>query len=279
VLGAGLALAEQGVGGVRLVFEPAEESVPGGAVTVIADGALEGTEVIYGFHADPKLDVGTVGIRAGALTAAADIVEVELRGPGGHTARPELTVDLVAEAARLAIRLPELVGGDSDDGDGLHLVFGAIQAGEAANVIPTTALLRGSVRTTDAERWRSAEQVVRAALAAVVQDDRVQVDCRYRRGVPPVVNDPDVADRATRVVVEVLGQDAVVVPPRSRGGDSFAWYLQEVPGCYLRLGVHGPEDRSDRLDLHSGAFDVDDRAIAVGIEVMVALVMDHMAGR
>ena len=282
VLGAGLALAQHGVGGVRLVFEPAEESVPGGAVTVIADGALDGAEVIYGFHADPKLDVGTVGIRAGALTAAADIVEIELRGPGGHTARPELTVDLVAEAARVASALPALVAGegdgDADDGidPRLHLVFGSVRAGEAANVIPTTALLRGSVRTTDVERWRTAEQVVCAALESLVEDPRMVAECRYRRGVPPVVNDAEVAVSAATVATRVLGPDHVVVPPRSRGGDSFAWYLEQVPGCYLRLGVHGPDGGSDRLDLHSGAFDVDDHAIGVGIAVMVALVEDRL---
>ena len=110
VLGAGLALARRGLGGVRLIFEPAEESVPGGAVTVLADGELDGVDTIYGFHADPKLDVGTVGVRPGPLTAAADIVEIELHGPGGHTARPELTVDLVQEAARVAAALPVAVG-------------------------------------------------------------------------------------------------------------------------------------------------------------------------
>lgn len=283
VLGAGLALANQGIGGVRLVFEPAEESVPGGAVTVIADGALDDAGVIYGFHADPKLDVGTVGVRPGPLTAAADIVEIELHGPGGHTARPELTVDLVREAARLAGALPALVAGSASDADAdgldrrLHLVFGALHAGEAANVIPTTALLRGSVRTTDAQRWRSAEQAVRAALDSLVDDPRLTATCRYQRGVPPVVNDTGAARRVADVAARRFGPARVVVPPRSRGGDSFAWYLERVPGCYIRLGVHDPAHGDERLDLHSGAFDVDDRAIAVGIELMVALVLDHRA--
>jgi amidohydrolase len=272
VLGAGLALAQRGVEGVRLIFEPAEESVPGGAVTVIDDGALDGVEVVYGFHADPKLDVGTVGVRPGPLTSAADIVEIELHGPGGHTARPELTVDLVAEAARIATLLPTRV-------QGLDLVFGAIQAGEAANVIPTTALLRGSVRTGDVERWRAARDVVRSALQELVQDPRLDARCHYRQGVPPVVNDPGVAARAQEVSAGLLGADAVVVPPRSRGGDSFAWYLERVPGCYLRLGVHDPATGDRRVDLHSGEFDVDDRAIGVGIEVMVALVEDRLSSR
>lgn len=277
VLGAGLALAHQGVGGVRLVFEPAEESVPGGAVTVIGDGALDGAGVVFGLHADPKLDVGTVGIRPGALTAAADIVEIELRGPGGHTARPELTVDLVAEAARIAAQLPALVAADPTAEDALHLVFGALQAGDAANVIPTTAVLRGSVRTTDVVRWRSAQQIVTDALTSLVHDPRMEVECRYRRGVPPVVNDSGVAARATEIATRLLGADCVVVPPRSRGGDSFAWYLEEAPGCYLRLGVHDPTRSPVRLDLHSGAFDVDDRAIAIGVELLVALALDHLA--
>lgn len=276
VLGAGLALAslpEERRPSVRLVFEPAEESVPGGAVTVIGDGALDGVTEIHGFHADPRLDVGTVGVRDGALTAAADIVEIHLAGPGGHTARPELTVDLVAEAARIVADLPRRVAARAGDDGRLDLVFGSSVAGDAANVIPTTARLAGSVRTADGELWERARWIVESELEAMTADSGAEVACSYRRGVPPVRNDAAVAERVRAVAEQVLGAAGVVEPPRSQGGDSFAWYQQQVPGCYTRLGVHDPSSGAPRLDLHSGAFDVDDRAIEVGVRIMLGLVV------
>jgi amidohydrolase len=280
VLGAGLALAgrlgtegalpfRDGVG-IRLVFEPAEESVPGGAVTVIEDGGLDGVAAIFGFHADPKIDVGCVGIRTGPLTSAADVVEITLSGPGGHTARPQLTVDLVAVAGRIAHELPSLVHARSKGMDGgIDVVFGALQAGHAPNVIPTRAVLRGSVRTADRALWAEAESFVRSALQDLVGPSGAEVVCAYHRGVPPVVNSPDESALVASAARSVLGGDAVLEPPRSNGGDSFAWYQERVPGCYARLGVHDPTAGGDRLDLHSGRFDVDDRALAVGIRVML----------
>ena len=255
--------------GVRLIFEPAEESVPGGAVTVIEDGALDRVAAIYGYHADPKLDVGTIGVRDGALTSAADVLEIVLTGPGGHTARPQLTVDLVSVAARVAHDLPQRVAARGGEGRPLALVFGALQAGHAPNVIPTRAVLRGSVRTPHRGVWAEAEAIVRSELAAMLEGSDAEVELHYQRGVPPVVNDPGAADVVRSAATAVLGAEAVVEPPRSNGGDSFAWYQERVPGCYVRLGVHDPTSGEPRLDLHSGRFDVDDRAIEIGIRVMV----------
>ena len=282
VLGVGLALASRvgvegalpfrhGVG-MRLIFEPAEESVPGGAVTVIEDGGLEGVDAIFGFHADPRIDVGSVGVRTGALTAAADVVEIELAGPGGHTARPQLTVDLVALAARVAHELPRRVAARAGEGSQLGVVFGALQAGHAPNVIPTRAVLRGSVRTPDQALWAEAEGIVRSTLHELLDGSGARVRLAYQRGVPPVVNTAAEADLVRAAATAALGRDAVVEPPRSNGGDSFAWYQQLVPGCYARLGVHDPNVSPVRLDLHSGDFDVDDRAIEVGVRVMVRTV-------
>jgi amidohydrolase len=281
MLGAGLALAgcrEHPDGSVfprvRLIFEPAEESIPGGAVTVIADGGLDGVAAVYGFHADPTLDVGCVGLRDGPLTSASDIVEVELRGPGGHTARPHRTVDLVAVAARVVTELPSAL---SDGvGRGLNVVFGAFTAGEAANVIPTTAHLRGTVRTADRVLWGEGERFVVEELERIVGPTGAEFVCHYQRGVPPVVNDAGAVQRVEQAVRRALGDAAVVETPQSAGGDSFAWYQEVVPGCYARLGVHGAGNGA-RLDLHSGDFDVDDDAIEVGIRVLAALLEDHAA--
>jgi len=285
VLGAGLALARvlgdperRHRGRVRLVFEPAEETVPGGAVTVIDDGWLKGVDSIFGFHCDPKLDVGSIGLRVGALTSAADMVEITLRGPGGHTARPHLTVDLVAVAGRLAAELPALVRQRGAHLGELLLVFGSLRAGDAANVIPTTAVLRGSLRTPDHEAWDAAGLILADALDELVESTGATVQLSHRPGVPPVVNTAHETHLMAEVIGLTLGPDAVAEAPRSAGGDTFAWYQQHVPGCFARLGVHDPRGGSNHHDLHSGAFDVDERAIEIGVRVMVRTVLaalDH----
>lgn len=275
VLGAALALLERRRheprhGIVRLVFEPAEETVPGGAVDVIAEGWLDHVQAIFGVHCDPKLDVGTLGIRTGALTSAADQFEITLTGPGGHTARPRQTVDLVRWSARVADRLWDEVQHRVDAP--VVLVFGALHTGAAPNVIPSTATMRGSYRTADRAAWAAGEQALHAALATVLADDGIgpAPDWRldYGRGLPPVVNDPATTDLVERVVRRELGPEAVVDTPQSAGGDSFAWYTERVPGTYIRLGTHDPSGPVERLDLHSATFDVDERAIGIAATVL-----------
>ena len=272
VLGAGLALApglRESAQAVRLVFEPSEERVPGGAVEVIGEGWLEGIRAVYGLHCDPKLDVGTVGTRRGPITSAADQVLITLHGPGGHTARPHLTVDMVAVASRLALDLPPLVD-KLADGEVL-VVFGAIAAGDAPNVIPTSARLGGSLRTPDRDVWAVAQTLVVDAVESLLADSGAEWEVEHHRGVPPVVNH----DRETTVLEDavraVLGDDALAVTPQSTGGDSYAWYLEATGGTFARLGTHTPGN-PERLDLHRGDFDVDEAAIGIGVEVLAGAV-------
>lgn len=272
VLGAGLSLDSllRGSGNsVRLIFEPSEERVPGGAVEVVGSGWLKGIRAVYGLHCDPKLDVGTVGTRIGAITSAADLLTVTLRGPGGHTARPQLTVDMVALAARLAIELPELLAQRSEGL--LQVVFGSIQSGEAANVIPTTATLSGSLRTTDRAAWAEAGPLLAGSVDVLLDSSGAEWSLDHRRGVPPVVNHRRETDIMSGAVADVLGGAGSVDTPQSVGGDSYAWYLEATGGTYARLGTHSPTNGS-RLDLHSGDFDVDEAAIGIGAKVLAAAV-------
>jgi len=283
VLGAGLALAEHLAGSgaeggrVRLLFEAAEEAVPSGAGALIDAGALDGVVAVLGLHCDPKRDVGTVAVRPGALTAAADMVTVDLHGPGGHTARPQLTVDLVHVAARVATEVPALIQERlAPIGEALF-VFGSLHAGDAPNVIPARARLAGTFRTHDLEVWAVAEQTVADAVADVVRGTGATFLIDHVRGVPPVVNHPGETARFAAAARSVLGDDAVTEAPRSWGGDSFAWYLEHTPGTYARLGVHDPAWGDVRHDLHSSTFDVDEHAIDVGIRVLVAAALDVLA--
>jgi amidohydrolase len=277
VLGAGLALQELLAGRdgrVRLIFEPAEESLPGGSVEVIDAGGLDSVTAIFGLHCDPKIDVGQVAVKSGPLTSATDMVLLDLHGPGGHTARPHLTVDLVQVAARVALRLPNVVQDRlRDEGEAL-LVFGALRAGDAVNAIPSHAELGGTFRTPDRSVWSAAEHVVTAAVDELLAESGATYALDYRRGIPPVVNDPVETERLAAAARTVVGAAGVIEAPRSLGGDSFAWYLEEVPGSYARLGVHDPSTSGDRLDLHSSTFDVDERAIDIGVRVLVEAALD-----
>jgi len=280
VLGAGLFLAHQwpeDAPGLRLIFQPAEERVPGGALDVIDDGGLDGVEAIYGVHCDPKLDVGLIGLRAGPITSAADMVEIELSGPGGHTARPELTIDTVSLAAAVISQLPGRVEARVGTETPIKVVFGAVHAGEAANVIPTHALLRASVRTPSLDVWETLSDVVPAETRAIAATVGAHCEVRYTHGVPPVSNDDVAVGRVREAAHAVLGPATTTEAVQSWGGDDFAWYLREVPGCYIRLGTHDPDDHGPRLDLHAGHFDVDERAIGVGVAVLAATVQGHLA--
>ncbi|MEU9366110.1 amidohydrolase [Streptomyces avermitilis] len=274
VLGAGLVLAELHRQGrlprpVRLIFQPAEEVLPGGAVDVIASGALEGVGRIIGVHCDPRVDAGRIGLRHGPITSACDRLEVVLNGPGGHTARPHLTTDLVTAAARVATDVPALVARRVDARSGLSLTWGRIESGHACNVIPQRAELSGTVRCLDLKAWRAAPDLVHAAIDEIAGLYRAKTEINYVRGVPPVVNDPAVADLLHDAMTARRGSDSVEDTEQSLGGEDFSWYLEHVPGAMARLGVRKPGERTVR-DLHQGDFDVDEHAITVGVELFTA---------
>ena len=280
VLGTGLYLAQLGAslgGRVRLIFQPSEERVPGGALEVLADDGLADVGTVLGVHCDPKLDVGSIGLRSGPITAAADMVELTLAGPGGHTARPEETVDMLTLVARVIAELPERLADElGDDAGPFKLVFGSVHAGDAANVIPTSAELRGSVRTPSTDTWQVLPAAFEKVAAAMATEAGAEVSVNYTHGVPPVDNDPEVTALVEKVASRVLSSAAVTAAAQSWGGDDYAWYLREVPGTYIRLGTHDPAADHDRFDLHVGHFDVDERAIAVGIHLLTATTLARL---
>ncbi|MXM67196.1 amidohydrolase [Streptomyces sp. HUCO-GS316] len=274
VLGAGLVLAELHKRGllprpVRLLFQPAEEVLPGGAADAIDCGVLEGVGRIIGVHCDPRVDAGRIGLRAGAITSACDRLEVALDGPGGHTARPHLTTDLVTAAARVVTDVPAVVARRVDTRAGLAVTWGRIESGHAPNVIPQHAELSGTVRCLDIEAWRQAPDIVVAAIDEIANLHRAKSEINYVRGVPPVVNDPVVTELLREAMAVRCGPDAVEGTEQSLGGEDFSWYLQHVPGAMARLGVRPPGERTVR-DLHQGDFDVDESAITVGVELFTA---------
>ncbi|MEV7319043.1 M20 family metallopeptidase [Streptomyces sp. NPDC093970] len=274
VLGAGLVLAELHERGllprpVRLLFQPAEEVLPGGAADAIESGVLEGVGRILAVHCDPRVDAGRIGLRTGAITSACDRIEVALDGPGGHTARPHLTTDMVTAAARVAVDVPALIARRVDSRSGLAVTWGRIESGHAPNVIPQHAELSGTVRCLDLEAWRQAPDVVHAAIDEVATLHRAKSEINYVRGVPPVVNDPVITELLRDAMTARRGTDSIETTEQSLGGEDFSWYLEHVPGALARLGVRTPGERTVR-DLHQGDFDADERAITVGVELFTA---------
>lgn len=262
-------------GRVRLIFQPAEERVPGGALDVVADGGLDGVDAMIGVHCDPKLDAGQIGLRSGPISSAADMARITLGGPGGHTARPEETVDMVSLAARLVTELPGRVGEIIGDPTRVKFVFGAIHAGDAANVIPAHCELRASVRTPEIEVWESLPAAVEKALTEALAGSGANWELDYTQGVPPVLNDHDLTELIRRAATAELGTDAITPAIQSWGGDDFAWYTRQLSATYVRLGVHDPDSTAPKLDLHAGHFDVDERAIAIGVRLVVAAVHQY----
>jgi amidohydrolase len=273
LVGTGMALAQLDANGdlggrVRLIFQPSEEMLPFGATEVIAAGGLKDVAAIFALHSFPQLPVGLVGVRSGALTAATDMVEVRLTGRGGHTARPQLTADLVYALGRLLVDVPTMVSRRIDPRAAVSVVFGAVRAGEAANTIPNEGLVRGTVRVLNREAWRELPELVPQLIRDAVSGTGVKAQVEYVRGVPPVVNDRVANAIIAGAAAAALGPDRVVEAEVSMGGEDFAFYTEQVPGAMIRLGV-GVPGATDRFDIHQSSFDVDERAIGHGVRVFV----------
>jgi len=271
LLGAGLVLAELHEAGelptgVRLVFQPAEEVQPGGALDVLQAGAMDGIGRIFALHCDPKVDVGRIGSRIGPITSASDEITVVLTGPGGHTSRPHLTADLVYALGQVITQVPAVLGRRLDPRSGVNLTWGAVQAGSAHNAIPASGSVRGTLRCLDVRAWEKASQVLHAAVEQVVAPYGVEVEVRHQRGVPPVENDERAVAVLEAAARDVLGEESVQLTEQSLGGEDFAWYLTRVPGAMARLGTRTPGGRT--YDIHQGDLVVDERAIAAGAALL-----------
>lgn len=258
--------------GIRVIFQPAEEVMDGGASDVIAWGGLDGVDSIFGLHVEPKLKVGKVGVRTGAITSAADVLRIKVTGPGGHSARPHLTNDVVFGLSSLVTQLPALLSRRVDPRTGTVLVFGSLNAGYAPNAIPESGQLTGTIRTADVATWRSLQKLLEEMIAQVLAPTGCSHELIYQRGVPPVIND-DVATAMLADAARAIDPQAVVQAPQSSGGEDFSMYLEHVPGSMARLGCWSGKGRMQ--DLHQGDLDVDERSIGVGVRLFGSVVEQY----
>lgn len=252
-------------GDVKLLFQPAEETLPGGAAAMIAEGALEQPRAaaVIGEHVNPELPAGVVGMRPGLFMASADEIYITITGRGGHAAKPHLGVDPVAVAADLVVTLQQIVSRRADPTVPSVLTVGRFIADGQANVIPDTVELAATLRTVE-EGWRdralelitsSAEQLC-AALGA-------RAEVRINRGYPPLHNDPSLTERVHGYAEDYLGEGRVVELPPAMWAEDFAYYGADRPACFYNLGVGNAEVGAVH-GVHTSQFTVDESAIALG---------------
>jgi amidohydrolase len=257
--------------GARIVFQPAEETIPGGARDLVAEGVVDGLRGLFAFHVDPSLAVGRIGVKSGPITASADRVTIVVDGPGGHTSRPHRTVDLVSAAGRLAAEIPGVIRKAVDARSPVVVAFGSVHGGDAFNVIPTQVEIRGTVRTLDPALWNVLPSLLDKAIEAVLAPTGAGYTLEYRQGIAPVVNDRRLVEAAARAVENALGEGTVVDTETSMGGEDFSDYLTVAPGALLRLGTE-----CGGGDLHSAGFLLDEDCIRVGIHAGVAALLAQM---
>lgn len=253
-------------GTIRIIFQPAEETLPGGALACIAQGALDGVPRIMALHCDPRIEAGKIGTRIGPITSASDTIKIELTGRGGHSSRPHLTEDLVFALAQIAVQVPAVLSRRVDVRSGVSMVWGQISAGQAPNAIPSHGMMSGTMRCLDREAWHEAGELLDSVVQQVAAPYGVEVALEHIRGVPPVVNSEHETALIEASARAELGEDKVVLAPQSMGGEDFAWFLQSIPGSLMRLGTHTPD--GEEYDLHRGDYIVDEKALEVGIRVL-----------
>ena len=217
-------------------------------------------------HCDPATDVGRVGLRVGPITSASDHVLVRLTSNGGHTSRPHLTGDLVFALGQAITGIPAALSRRLDPRSGVSLVWGRVSAGAAANAIPRSGVLEGTLRCLHVEAWEHASELLTEVVAQVVAPYGVHAELEHTRGVPPVVNDGACVALLDQAARAELGEECVLATEQSLGGEDFAWYLSHVPGALARLGTRTPGGPT--FDLHRGDLDVDERVIGVGVRLL-----------
>ena len=260
----------------RGIFQPAEETCCG-AHEMTAAGALEEVEAILALHVDPTRATGTIGVRPGIFTASCDDMRLVIHGRGGHGARPHLSKDPIGAAAQLISTLYQFVPRATDSQDAVVVSIGQIRGGENPNVIPETVELAGTLRTLDHSVREQAIDQICALSKGVEEITGTKIEVRFEASIPSVYNDSHLNSLVSRAADEMLGPDQLQVMPRaSMGSEDFAVYLDHVPGVMFRLGC--AVDPSVAPGLHTPLFDVDERCLAIGANLLARCVVEWAIG-
>jgi amidohydrolase len=274
LLGAARYLAETRnfAGDAVVIFQPAEEG-GAGAAAMIEDGLMDrfGIEQVYGMHNGPGIPIGSFAIRSGPVMAATDSIDIVIEGLGGHAARPHKCIDSVLVGSQLITALQSIVSRSIDPLESAVISICEFHAGNARNVIPHTAILRGTIRTLTPEVRELVEKRIREVVAGVAQITGARIDLEYTPGYPVTVNHASQTDIATRVAREIAGDANVHESPPVMGAEDFAYMLEARPGAFIFCG------NGNSAGLHHPAYDFDDNAIVFGTSYWIKLVENTLA--
>lgn len=264
-------------GGVRLLFQPAEERIPGGATLMIADGALKNPDVqlIFGQHVYPEMEQGHVGFRPGIYMASADELYITIHGKGGHAALPHRLIDPVLIAAHVITVLQQMVSRRSNAATPTVLSIGKIIGMGATNIIPDKVTLEGTLRTID-ETWRAeAHGLIHQLINGICESMGAKAEIEIRKGYPCLINDPELTVWAKSKAEELLGETFVHDLPLRMTAEDFAYYGQEIPACFYRLGISNTS-KNLGAPLHTSRFDIDEDALETGSALMAWLAIEAL---
>lgn len=265
-------------GEVRFLFQHAEETFPGGADEMVSRGVMDGVTRVIGAHLWAELELGSVGVPSGAVTAAPDTFWITIRGKGGHAAIPQQTVDPIAIGAQVVTNLQHLVARGVDPLDSAVVSVTQFHAGTTHNVIPETAELNGTVRTLDGSVRTEIAMRMERVIRGVTEAHGATYDFTYERGYRPVVNDAAVTAEMVQVVTDVCGAGAVAPMRPVMVGEDFSAFQQKAPGTFFFVGAARPIDGAVHPH-HHPKFDVDERAFETGVRIFVEAAARYCAPR
>jgi amidohydrolase len=263
-------------GNVRVFFQPNEEGLPSGAPLMIRSGVLDGLDAVYAIHVDPTLEVGRYGLIVGPATASSDRFDVYVRQEGtGHSARPHEGVDTVWIANQIMSQFYQLAGRVTDARNAAVLTICKLAGSEAHNVIPESVSFGGTLRTINPDDRRTIRGHMRQTAKQLGELYGAEVTLDIEDGAPPVINDPTIIDNVERTVRDEFGEEAIYqIPQSSMGGEDFAYYLQRVPGAFIRVGTASTPDT--QYPLHHHRFNIDETPLAPTARLMAHILANHL---
>lgn len=268
---------EEFEGTIKLIFQPAEEKIPGGASLMIKDGVLQNPvpQAIIGQHVMPLIEVGKVGFRSGKYMASADEIYVKVKGKGGHGAQPHQCIDPVLIASHIIVALQQIVSRNAPPIIPSVLTFGKFIANGATNVIPNEVCLEGTFRTMD-EKWRAeAHQKMKFMAESMAQAMGGTCEFNIVKGYPVLYNNEVLTGRMKQHAIEYLGKENVLDLDLWMAAEDFAYYTHQIPGCFYRLGTRN-ESKGIISNLHTPTFDIDESALAIGTGLMAYLAIQSL---
>ena len=259
-------------GDIVFLFQPSEERIPGGAKTMIEEGALDGVDAIFGLHLWQPLPTGKVGIVKGPMMAQPDAFTIHVKGKGGHGSMPQQTVDPILVASQIVVNVQSIVSRNVDPLKPAVVSFGTVEGGTIYNIIPEKVTLTGTVRSFDPEIQQLAEQRLKDVVKNTCETFGARADIEYEQGYPAVVNNPEMVDFVRDVLNQTLGEDRFEPIDPVMGGEDFSYFLQKIPGAFLFFGMGSGMDYPH----HHPAFDLDERALPDAVKLMAALALEYL---